>query len=181
MVTMGEKARDVNPFCTQCGTPNPEHDIFCGSCGINMEKQATPIQTTAVQAPQYESPPIDRYATPSPQMYYGNQMHSQLPYLVRWQDASKITIGVLLMVAGLSFGWLGLVFIALDPFIGLMLLLLLTVIPIFIGFSLLKSFMGGWDMIKTSISSFIAGFVIYLYGIFVFIFMIFVLFDGFYF
>lgn len=181
MVTIGEKARDVNPFCTQCGTPNPEYDIFCGSCGINMEKQATPTQTSPVQAPQYESPSINRYVTPSPQVYYGNQTHSQLPYLVRWQDATKITIGVLLIVAGLSFSLLGLVFIALDLFIGLMLLVLLTIIPTFVGFSLLKSFMVGWDMIKASILSFIIGFLIYLYGIFVFIFLIFILFDGFYF
>ncbi|MCE7734097.1 MAG: zinc-ribbon domain-containing protein [Candidatus Heimdallarchaeota archaeon] len=171
---MGMKAMDVSAFCTQCGASNPNSEIFCGSCGFNLEKQVTP--STGIP---YVEPPQQRDIGAPQQPYQRPQFHPRQSYSVSWQDATKITIGVLLIIAGVGFGFFGLAIFAFAPFIGFAVLILLTAIPVFLGYSLLKGYMDGGEMIKTSISSFILGFLAYIYGIFVFIFMIIFFFDDF--
>lgn len=87
-------------------------------------------------------------------------------------DATKITFGVLLNIIGISFGIFGFFIFILFlgfPSFGLLIILFPGVIPILVGYTLLKRFMGGWDMVRATIATLVVGFFTYLIGVIMFI------------
>lgn len=181
---------NISMFCTQCGTDNKTLEAFCGTCGSSMKKAeiAHPDPSPSNKAldlkpvytdtqPQSNSTSQAPYST---QHYPEQAIYGGQSYPVKWQDATKITIGVLLIIAGIWFSFLTLIFLSEYPTGALIFFIFLTAIPIFVGYHLLNRFMGGWDMMKASLSTFLIGIVIYIYGIFAFLFILDAFLGGFF-
>jgi hypothetical protein len=73
-------------YCTTCGTPNPDHAVFCSRCGKRMATtpQATPIASPP-SIPQATPPPTPPVATAIPVAQIPKQ--SSAPQDEDWIDA----------------------------------------------------------------------------------------------
>ncbi|MHA2032042.1 MAG: zinc ribbon domain-containing protein, partial [Candidatus Kariarchaeaceae archaeon] len=164
---MSFETDNISTFCTQCGTENKGLDVFCGSCGFTMKKgksveaEPSPSYQAVVSDPVQTEIQPQANATFTPhypaQQYPGAAIYAGQSYPVRWQDAAKITVGIILFIAGVWFGFLAFTFFVYNPGGALIFFIFLTAIPIYVGYYLLSPFMGGGDMIKASVLTFIAG------------------------
>ncbi len=185
---MSFETDNISLFCTQCGTDNKALEAFCGTCGSSMKKaeiahpDPSPSNKALDLKPVYTETQPQSYSTSqapySTQHYPEQAIYGEQSYPVKWQDATKITIGVLLFIAGFWLGFVALIILSEYPAGALIFFIFLTAVPIFVGYYLLNRFMGGWDMVKASLSTFLVGVLIYIYGIFAFIFLLDVLLGG---
>ena len=87
-------------------------------------------------------------------------------------DAVKITYGVLFIILDISFTIFGFMIFHLIPPLNLMIIAFPGIILIYIGYALLKRFMGGWDIIKATITAIVIGFLIYVLGLVIIIYLL---------
>ncbi|MHA2252516.1 MAG: hypothetical protein ACXAD7_19280 [Candidatus Kariarchaeaceae archaeon] len=159
--------------CWNCSQIIEEDKQFCVFCGYDIERPEDRPSKEGASAKQFPPAEFNAPMYPQPALYQPYSGRVKIP--IYWKDGYKIMVGGSLLGSGalLSITFLLLILGEPDAWLSVgVIIVLLGVLPMYIGYLLMKDFMIFSDMVKMIVLFAITAFAIFIIGLFAFVFIV---------